>query len=82
MLLALKGQELPLVRLDQEHSGAQRYGSCFLSLEEDDAIDDNKHLDESLHLVLDDVHATWQVSGKNFISPKCSSIAPQPDKGF
>lgn len=51
-------------------------------LEEDDAIDDNKHLDESLHLGLDDVHATWQVGGKNFVSPKCSFIAPQPDRAF
>ena len=51
------------------------------SLGKDDAIDDNKHLGKSLHPVLDGIHATWQVGGRSFFGPKCSSrahIQPEP----
>lgn len=71
---------MTLVGLDKERTfrDTEIWRQFFSSLGKDDAID-YKNLDESLHVGFQGVHATRQVDGRSFISPKRSSRASHPE---
>ena len=67
-MVSVVGTKRPRDAFGQIRSGTFRdpeiwkHFSSFLG--KDDAIDYNRHLGESLHLGMGDIHVTWQVDGK------------------
>lgn len=72
-LSALKDQEMLFgqIRFKKDIQRHRNMEAIFCHPRRGYAIDDNKHLGDSLRLGLEGVHGPWQMGGRNFISLPC-----------